>query len=225
MNCELVQSRLDEYCDGELNPTERRAVEDHLNGCESCREELRRVRALVDRARALRHDLQPSQDLWPRIAHDIAGRRRDRRVLLPLRSAVPSRRMRMTMIVSACLLLAVGIWIVVRGLPDSGSGRIVEVPDTVETILDPTPSLAEQSVYLRVRKRLETTFEQQKSALSPKTMNVIEKNLKVIDDALDEINGALADDPGNPNLKLMLVATRKQAVDLLERATSLPTQL
>jgi len=230
MNCNTIRSRLGEYIDGELEPTERRDIEEHLSGCEGCREELRKLHAIVDRAAALRYDLPPTRDLWPDVARDIAARRRARRPLSLLpgfsRPAVPSRRMSVTLVVSACLVLAVGIWIGVHRSPDPRSDRVVEgIVDTARPPVESAQSFEEQSVYLRVRRQLETTFERHKENLSPKTMRVIEKNLKVIDDALEEINQALEDDPGNPNLKLMLVATRKQAVDLLEQATKLPTQL
>jgi hypothetical protein len=52
-------------------------------------------------------------------------------------------------------------------------------------------------------------------------MATIERNLRIIDIALEETRQALAKDPGNPALGQMVVAAWRQKVDLLRRATTL----
>ena len=45
-SCEEVERKLVEYLDGRARPAERRAVEDHLAGCASCRARAEEFRAL-----------------------------------------------------------------------------------------------------------------------------------------------------------------------------------
>jgi anti-sigma factor RsiW len=57
--------RLSEYIDGELTPSEQRALEAHLAGCAGCQADLASLRAVVTRTEALT-DRPPASDLWPR---------------------------------------------------------------------------------------------------------------------------------------------------------------
>ncbi len=54
---------------------------------------------------------------------------------------------------------------------------------------------------------------------------VLRDNMAVIDAAINEINVALADDPENPVLLHMLVATRDKELNLLEELVSGPQGL
>ena len=46
MNCDDMKAMITAYVDGELGDEERRRLEEHLAGCESCRRELAETRAL-----------------------------------------------------------------------------------------------------------------------------------------------------------------------------------
>ena len=53
--------------DGELSATERVEVERHLAGCEGCRGEVERLRALLAEAGRLPREIEPDRDLFPAI--------------------------------------------------------------------------------------------------------------------------------------------------------------
>ncbi len=55
--------------------------------------------------------------------------------------------------------------------------------------------------------------------LDPRTLRVVEENLRIIDRALDDARRAVAADPGNTWLRSHLAATMKRKVDLLRSAT------
>ena len=54
--------------------------------------------------------------------------------------------------------------------------------------------------------------------LSPETMEIVRRNLEVIDAAIAELQAALERDPGNGELTRMLLATYQRKIDLLEQA-------
>ena len=73
MKCAEALDRLDDLADGVLPEPERRALEDHLASCDACREEERRLRAILAAARALPREKTPPRDLWPEIAQAIGA--------------------------------------------------------------------------------------------------------------------------------------------------------
>jgi hypothetical protein len=78
-----------------------------------------------------------------------------------------------------------------------------------------------EAQYAAVSEDLTGALEKARSRLEPATMATIERNLRIIDIALEETRQALAKDPGNPALGQMVVAAWRQKVDLLRRATTL----
>ena len=73
MNHADALNRLEEYFDGTLSPAAHREIEAHLAGCESCRDELSSLGALLDTVAELREKrTEPPRDLWPDIATRIA---------------------------------------------------------------------------------------------------------------------------------------------------------
>jgi hypothetical protein len=61
-----------------------------------------------------------------------------------------------------------------------------------------------------------------KESLSPETEAALRETLAVIDNSVHELNLALADDPENPALLHMMVATRDKELNLLEQLVSAP---
>ena len=53
MNCEIFESRIDDYIDASLDPAERKAMESHVDACDACSQELNQATRLRDGLRAL----------------------------------------------------------------------------------------------------------------------------------------------------------------------------
>lgn len=70
-------------------------------------------------------------------------------------------------------------------------------------------------------EQLNAVFERDRDRLSPETVKVIEQNLAVIDTAIAESRAALANDPTNPELPLLLSGVYRQKVELLQSAVQL----
>jgi hypothetical protein len=68
---------------------------------------------------------------------------------------------------------------------------------------------------------LERILREERDRLDPRTVLIIERNLKAIDDAINEARMALNDDPANPFLNSHLADARRRKLDLLRQATTL----
>lgn len=215
--------RLSAYIDDEMGSEERAEMEAHLAECRECSAVHAELRGVVSRARTL-ETRGPAADLWPGIltriesgpdvvpigvAHEAA---RDRRFAFTLRQ-----------------LIAAGLALLLTGAATSWfalSGSDAPAP-AVATAPPPAPedgTLVSNSVAPDVESRmkhLETVLEAARLQLDPETIAVIEKNLAIVQAAVDEAERALESDPANEYLRAHLERTLRTKVDVLERATEL----
>jgi hypothetical protein len=108
-----------------------------------------------------------------------------------------------------------------RSLPPAavttpGGGRIVAVKNSRK--------LSAEQVYSSEITRLRAIVQQRRSQLDPVTISVIERNLKVIDDAIAQCRLALAKDPASRFLMESLNSALETKVELLRTATMLPAR-
>jgi hypothetical protein len=68
---------------------------------------------------------------------------------------------------------------------------------------------------------LERILREERDRLDPRTVLVIERNLRAIDAAIREARMALDDDPANPYLNSHLADARRRKLELLRHATTL----
>jgi hypothetical protein len=97
-------------------------------------------------------------------------------------------------------------------------------PDRL-TARPPDRLAALEAEYTAATQDLTAALERARSRLAPETLASIEKSLGLIDAALEESRQALARDPGNEGLRMLVVAAWRQKVDLLRRATGGGTAL
>ena len=223
--------QLSEYLDGTLAAEPHRALDDHLAGCASCRSILDDLEALVAEAGSL-GDSSPTRDLWPEIAVAIgepvavaSSRPRDDVIELPTaRSAAATRpglSFSAPQFAAASVVLVVAsaalTWWVGPGVASRGVATpLPPVESQAAFVADlgaPAPELASE---LEV---LEQALEGAWGRLEPNTVRILEKNLGVIERAIEESRRALAVDPGNAFLLDHLArAYREKATYLREAA-------
>jgi len=95
------------------------------------------------------------------------------------------------------------------GLPDDQSGGKVIQANFAD------------AQYNAAVSDLERILHDDRDRLDPRTVLIIERNLKAIDDAINEARMALNDDPANEYLNSHLADARRRKLDLLRTATSL----
>jgi len=111
--------------------------------------------------------------------------------------------------------------------------RAVPAPRQTERAANPTPAPAvrlvsskpsAEQVYTTEIARLRTIVERRRAQLDPVTIGVIERNLKVIDDAIAQCKLALTKDPASRYLMESLNNALENKVQLLRTATMLPAR-
>lgn len=181
----------------------------HLAECESCRETLRKVRALVAAARALPRDVEAPPEVWTGIRNRVGTTRRA--------SARWSRIARWTALAATIAFVAV-TGLLLQGR--KAKATKILAPGTLATA---TPVVVDkvERTYLGTVAQLRATLDQQRPALPPATVRTVEGSLAVIDTAIAEARQALASDPGNQSLVDILSAHYGRKVELLTRATEI----
>jgi hypothetical protein len=165
-------------------------------------------------------DELPSRDLWPGISARIDAQ-----------PATPARRIAFTLpqlAMAATLLLAVGsglTWMVTRppAVPAGSAEPVIQAYGVPE---DETDGKIVQANFADAQFNaavddLEKILREERDRLDPRTVLIIERNLKAIDAAINEARMALNQDPANPYLNSHLADARRRKLDLLRQATTL----
>ena len=222
--------RLSDYLNGDVSPRERVELDEHLAECEACRNVLDGLREVVARARALPAPA-PERDLWPGIAEAIAeaGEREaeDGVIALPTPRAGGARTLRRGVLLSPPQLAAAAVtlafasslatWWVSSGrsaqAPDLGAPSAVTAIRSQEAPAGLGPELQD----------LEEALARTSAQLDPETRRVIEKNLAVIERAIEDSRRALLVDPGNAFLEEHLERAYRRKLTYLRDAAQLAT--
>jgi anti-sigma factor RsiW len=241
--------RLSEYVDGDLNDRDREAIEAHLPTCATCRETVAELRELLSQARALEPsppavDLWPSIAARIEAGSRPASMRQPARwkawrltLSLPQASLAA---LGLVAVTAAAMWWTVGQAprLVTRGPSVSGDrtstvGPGPAAPSPVDSIdrsaraSVPTLARADQSLaaafsdpqYDATIAELQLVLDHERSRLDPKTVQVVEKNLRIIDRAVADARRAVLADPSSLYLREHLAQVMMQKVDLLRQAT------
>jgi hypothetical protein len=211
--------RLSEYLDGDMEPSDRAALERHLASCAACAAALTELREVVDRAAHL-PGRPPAADLWPGIEARLDP---VSRVVTPFPPRV-TRRVSFTLPQLAAAGLAImvmsagGMWGLQHG------GRATDMPRVAATSeTDPSAVLAADADprYDEAIADLEQALAAGHAQVDPETIRIIEANLGAIEKAIEQSRVALAADPANVYLHSHLAETRQRKLALLRRGVGL----
>jgi len=225
MNCRDVHELLDDLVDGALPEDRRREVARHLAGCAECRTSEAQLRSLLARVGALPRTIAPPHDQWQGVmARIMSGRGVEEN-----RAGRGSRWVPLGAAAAAAAVLIVAVSLVTAILV--GRERVSRValapgrPAPASAVVPASIELAQvQATYTAARTQLLAVLEARRGSLSPKTFEVVEQNLRIIDGAVAEMQAAMARDPGNRELPALLLAVYKQEIDLLQSVAQLPAR-
>ncbi len=219
-SCQDLEHLLDDFVDGEATADERRQVEQHLTGCSECRGVVKETRALLAATETLARQIPPGRDLWPEIHAGVGGRPIGRSTAASVWRAPRTRWIGL----AASLLVAVLAGSTALWLRDSDRTPATGGPggDAVPASHELPASFDEElREYVEAAELLQASIRERGNRLSPETLAVLEKNLAIIDQAISEVHGVLASDPGDRGNALMLQAMHQQKVELLRRVSRL----
>jgi anti-sigma factor RsiW len=218
---DLFTDRLSDYLDGEeLSATDRAAIEAHLATCDACRTTLAELEAVAAHAASLT-DSGPVADLWA----GVAGRLTPPTAVLQFPRPL-HRRFSFTLpqLVAAGLALMVLsgglVWVIRLGDP-----RASLPPAVAQVEHEELPPIARvgfaDANYDQAVADLEKVLDNNRSRLDPQTVQIIEDNLRTIDQAIEQSRKALRADPASVYLNNHFAASRNRKLALLRRASAL----
>jgi hypothetical protein len=220
-DCGQLVSRLDDLIDGALDEHEATAARAHLESCADCRAELELARELADATRALPESIEPDRDLWPGIAKRID---RGRVVRGPFEHRPERNRHRWLMVAAAAAVLIASVTLAyLVGVEHSRPQVAEDRPDRSTYTLAAYGDLATDLEL--ARDQLRSSLDQRRGELSHETWSVVMENMSVIDEAIERIETALADNPNDGRLNRQLAVAYRRQIDLLQRATLLPAEV
>lgn len=242
----LDETRLNDAADGTLAGTDAAAVQEHLDGCAECADRVQEIRALSSDARRLGGDIEPERDLWPGIvarmrseggreiafpgaagAAGAAGGERDR-VIRPYDRAARHPAMRVAAAVTLLLVgAAAGVLVTRAADAPAGAPPVATTSDTPPdragvALVGTDVRATVQREYASPVAELEAELAERRDQLSPEAIAEIERNLRIIDEAIDAAVKAFDESPGDPVLPDMLHKAYGRKVELLEQAVGLP---
>lgn len=163
----------------------------------------------------------PSRDLWPGVAARI---REHQQPVVAAPRFFTFTLPQLALAASLLIAVASGLtWMVARPPAAASNGPVIQaygLPD------DQTGGQIVQANFADVQfnaavSDLERILRDDRDRLDPRTVLIIERNLKAIDAAINEARMALNDDPANPYLNSHLADARRRKLDLLRHATTL----
>jgi tetratricopeptide (TPR) repeat protein len=217
---------LSSYLDDELEPVRRGEIDAHLAVCGECTSALDELRAVVATATGL-ESRPPERDLWLAIEArltprgEVVGGSRSRRwwsdrtfaLTLPQLAAAASVMV---------LLSGAGAWLVLRSAvrpPVGGSMAGVSSPIGSPASSGAAFATFDTRQYDSAVADLQSALEQNRSRLDPATIRTVERNLKIIDQAIEEARKALDADPSNPYLNGHVAEQMRRKIRVLRQAT------
>lgn len=226
--CEDAEPRLQDFVDGHLAAAEERRMRAHLASCQGCRREERELRQLLTRVAELPRRIEPPRDLWPGVAERLGERPAGPAELGEEGHAHAARTLAgpWTRWTPRQWLLqaAAAIVFMVAG---AGLSQLLSAPAPESQAAAPgdeSPAAVEASLkldaveaeYLRAKDALWLLVYSRREEIPPVKLEIVQRNLEIIDGAIQEIREALAQDPGNLRLEHYLLAQHRRSIELLQ---------
>ncbi|MGH7620545.1 MAG: hypothetical protein ACREPM_25295 [Gemmatimonadaceae bacterium] len=233
ITCEVFAARLADFLEQGASDPMRAALETHAARCADCGALLADLRELRVNAAALA-PLAPEHDLWAGIAARIETPVVEITPAGPLDASTGRRTPRMNRVwtgLAAAGLVAVTATVTYQVTKSSVA---VATPRTVAAaapVTSDTPAALtnvaltpEQKTYDAEIARLRAIVTERRPMLDTATIRVIDRNLMIIDSAIEQCRQALVKDPASRFLMQSLNDALDSKVQLLKAAVTLPSR-
>jgi hypothetical protein len=253
MTCDRFHALVSDWLDGDIDATQRAALEAHAETCDACRALMTDLRDVRHAATTLERQTPPSQ-VWTRLEQQLAGEPRFREAATRRASSVASiaeararARTRLWGWRSPILALAAGLLLMVGGslyflhrwsnanpTPSSPSASGPATAGANQPGNAPPGALVESidselqqaaAHYEKAIAGLEQVANASDSPLDPDVMAALHRNLDVIDKAITESRTALASQPESRVAQTSLFDAFRRKVALLQDTIALMNEL
>ena len=223
MSEHLTEIQLHDLCDEALPVSEGTALREHLDGCGTCRDRMARLKVLLAAAAAEQTEIPPPEDLWPSIRARIES---GKLAAIAGGSSGPAPTQPWWASTGAALGTAAVLVLVtatITAILLSPEPQVVAPGTLSGPIVAPANAPVEVSMlianYEGLTDRLAQEFARLRHRLPPEAVATVEGNLRVVDEALAEIQEVLDQEPDNAALLQLLSTIYRQKVSVLEHAT------
>ncbi|CAN5811126.1 hypothetical protein BH24ACI4_BH24ACI4_24470 [soil metagenome] len=217
--CERYLNAINELVDGTLGPLRRTELELHLEGCEGCRALAAELQPIRDTARSL--DTMPAP---PRAWAAIEARlRAEGRVAA--RPLGIGARPYAALALAAALVLALGASLFVVTSRNPAPAPVTTVGDGNGNAESVHPVQSVESEMALTEKHFQNVVERADQVLDPATAAVLQKNLLVMNQALEESRKVLEADPQNLPARQSFYETLRQKIEFLQTTIALMNQM
>ncbi|MDB4876620.1 MAG: hypothetical protein JWM41_3066 [Gemmatimonadetes bacterium] len=212
----LTEGERQGAADGTLAAEQMHDAETHMAECGACAVDVASLRTLMTRI----HAPAPAEeldDLWP----DIQSRIEASKVIpIEAQPAASSPRVQRKRLWVAVGVVAAGL-IFMYSVPQlqylrAGAARIAPA-DSEPGLINVADST---SAYEQEANTLLNELQMRRAMMRPQTSASIDRDLRVVDQAIAEVKDALVRDPNNPALRRLLASSYRQKVELLKRASN-----
>ena len=223
---------LSDYLDHDLPRGEAEALERHLTECAECRDTLAALERVKTRAATLVDPPAPT-DLWAGIASRIgtAGTTsvKPRPAVvheLPRRPALWSVP-QWALAAAAFLVVAAGVSWMVQSRLTPGLREPVAAQPTTPPVMQPSDLNTASDATFNASAveseigQLQQALDRGRDKLDPKTVKVLEENLRIIHKATEDARRALEQDPANRDLQNYFAGSVQSKLDMVKRAAQL----
>ena len=217
--CERYLNAINERVDGTLGPLRRTELELHLEVCEGCSALAAELQQIRDAARGL--DTMPAPPgAWAGIEERLRAEGRVAARPLGIRA-----RPYAALALAAALVLAVGasLFVVTSRDPRPAPATTAGDGNGNAESLHPVQSVATEMAL--TEKHFQNVVERADQVLDPATAAVLQKNLLVMNQALEESRKVLESDPQNLPARQSFYETLRQKIEFLQTTIALMNQM
>jgi anti-sigma factor RsiW len=207
---------MSEYVDRTLGRDEHAKVARHLETCEACRQLVDDLREITRAAAALDPAIPPAR-VWTRIEKEIrseGARPAERR-----RGNAYARVASWTWLAAAAVLV-LAVFIGVRFRPSTSPDPSAAADAAAAEAVEAELKLAEAH-YQKAISGLERIATTEETALDAATASTLQKNLAVINQAIDESRAAVRAEPASQQAQSSLIENFKTKLALLQDTVAL----